>query len=292
MVRKILRSLASSLIVALRQQQAPRILYYHRVDEDDHRSCVRPAAFRQQMRYLAEHDYPVLSLTELYHALETRASLPQRSIVLTFDDGFADNFHNAYPVLRTHAFPATIFLTVGFIGSATLPVFSDQSLLFPPLTWGHVSEMNHHGIAFGSHTLSHPMLPMLSEAEARKEIADSRRVLTEQLGHPVEFFCYPRGAFSPTVQKLVQQAGYTGACSTIPGAIHFDSNRFALPRTYIGKDDSLEDFRKKLCGAYDVLHLGVQLWRRLRLGNSGLTSGETQLMTSTPFLNTHQKASR
>ena len=276
MVRKILRSFASSLIATLHQQQAPRILYYHRIDEDDHRSCVRPEAFRQQMSYLAGHGHRVLSLAELYRALDAGDTLPQRSVVLTFDDGFADNFLHAYPVLRTYAFPAMIFLTVGFISSATLPVFSDKNLLFPPLTWEQVNEMSKHSISFGSHTLFHPMLPTLAEQDARREIADSRSVLRERLGHPVEFFCYPRGASSPTIQKLVQQAGYTGACSTIPGPVHFGSDRFALPRTYIGKDDSLEDFRKKLCGAYDVLHSSVQLWRKFQPRKPIVITSETQ----------------
>lgn len=275
-MRKILRSLASSLIITFHRQQAPRVLYYHRVDEDDHRSCVRPEAFRHQMRYLAEHGYRVISLEDLYHTLNTGHSLPQHSVVLTFDDGFADNYIHAYPVLRTYAFPAMFFLTVGFIGSATLPVFSDKRLLFPPLTWEQVNEMSKHDLSFGSHTLFHPMLPTLTENDARREIVDSRSVLAEKLGRPVEFFCYPRGAFSPTVQNIVQQAGYTGACSTIPGPVCSGSNRFALPRTYIGKDDSLEDFRKKLCGAYDVLHAGVQLWRRLRSDKQSTITSEIQ----------------
>lgn len=269
-MRKLLRSVVSSLITTIHHQHAPRILYYHRVDEDDHRSCVRPEAFRQQMRYLTEQGYRVISLEELFRALNT-GELLQRSVVLTFDDGFADNFHHAYPVLCRYAFPATIFLTASFIGSSTLPVFSDKNLLFPPLTWEQINEMSKHDIFFGSHTLSHPMLPTLLEKEAWQEIAASRTILRKKLGQPINFFCYPRGAFTPLVQKLVQQAGYIGACSTLPGAVHSNSNRFALPRTYISKDDSLEDFRKKLSGAYDVLHLGIQLWKRIHSHKSGLT---------------------
>jgi peptidoglycan/xylan/chitin deacetylase (PgdA/CDA1 family) len=225
---------------------------------------VHPEQFRWQMRYLAEHGHQVLPLAELYRALNAGQTLPQRSVVLTFDDGFADNYIRAYPILREHAFPATIFLTVGFIGAATLPVLSDVHHVLPPLTWEQVNEMGRHGVAFGSHTLTHPSLPRLPQEEARHEVHASRLLLEEKLGRPVPFFCYPRGRFTRAVKDMVKQAGYTGACSIHPGPVRAGSDGFALPRTYIGQDDTLNDFRKKLCGAYDLLHTGVQFWRRIK----------------------------
>ena len=133
-----------------------------------------------------------------------------------------------------------------------------------PLTWQQVDEMGKHGISFGSHTLTHPSLPQLGEAELRREVYGSRLLLEEKLGRDIQFFCYPKGEFTATVKALVQRAGYDGACSTYPGPVRAQSDLFALPRTYIGRDDTLSDFRKKLCGAYDLLHTGVQLWRRVR----------------------------
>jgi peptidoglycan/xylan/chitin deacetylase (PgdA/CDA1 family) len=263
-VRKTLRSLASTLLATIRTQDAPRVLYYHRVDEDDQRSCVRPEQFHNQLRYLSTSGRQILTLDDLYRSLEMGHSLPQRSIVLTFDDGFADNYIHAYPALRTFGFPATIFLTVGFIGASTLPVLSDTHRELLPLTWEQVNEMNRHGVSFGSHTLTHPSLPQLPGEEARREIYTSRLLLQEKLGHSIPFFCYPRGAVTPSIKEIVRQAGYTGACSVHPGPVRVKSDRFALPRTYIGRDDTLDDFHKKLCGAYDVLHAGVQLWRRFQ----------------------------
>jgi peptidoglycan/xylan/chitin deacetylase (PgdA/CDA1 family) len=255
----------SSLVAAIHTQDAPRILYYHRIDEDNHRSSVYPEQFFLQLEHLANHKYRVLALEDLYRTLEQRQSLPRRSVVLTFDDGFADNYVHAYPVLRQFGFPATIFLTVGFIGAHTLPVLSDTHRALLPLSWEQVHEMHGHGVTFGSHTLTHPSLPQLTQEAAKQEVLASRVLLQEKLGHVVSFFCYPRGALTPAVKEIVRQAGYSGACSTFPGPIRLESDRYALPRTYISHDDTLQDFRKKLCGAYDLLHTGVQLWRQVRL---------------------------
>lgn len=263
-MRKALRSLISSLIAAIRTQDAPRVLYYHRIDEDNHRSSVYPKQFFLQLEHLANRKYQILTLKELYQALERRQSLPRRSVVLTFDDGFADNYQHAYPALRQFGFPATIFLTVSFIGSDTLPVLSDTRRTLPPLSWEQVYEMRDHGIEFGSHTLTHPTLPQLTQEAAKQEVLASRILLQEKLGHSVSFFCYPKGALTLAVKDIVRQAGYSGACSTFPGPIRLKSDRYALPRTYISHDDTVQDFHRKLCGAYDWLHAGVQLWRQIR----------------------------
>jgi peptidoglycan/xylan/chitin deacetylase (PgdA/CDA1 family) len=263
-MRKALRSLASSVLETVHRNRRPRILYYHRVDDDDQRSCVRPEQFSNQMEYLSAHAYRVIDLEELRRTLVTGRALPAQSVVLTFDDGFADNYIQAYPILRRFGFPATIFLTVGFIGTAELPVLSGTHRPVRPLSWQQVCEMGEHGISFGSHTLTHASLPRLGKEELRREVYSSRLLLEEKLGRGVPFFCYPKGELTTTVKAFVQQAGYEGACSTYPGAVRAASDLFALPRTYIGRDDTLSDFRKKLCGAYDLLHTGVQLWRRMR----------------------------
>ncbi len=261
--RRVLRSCLSSLLEAFFARRGPRILYYHRVDFDPHRSCVHPREFCRQMHYLKTQGFTVLDLGELCRRVRSLEPLPPRSVVLTFDDGFADNFIHAYPVLRELGFTATVFLTVGFIGGQSLPVLSEKRLGLRPLSWEQVAEMVRGGISFGSHTFTHRPLPALDGKELRREVWGSRLFLQERIGREVGFFCYPRGQFTPRVREVVKEAGYRGACSVFPGAVGPESDLFALPRTYIGRDDHLGDFRKKLAGAYDLLHAAVQLRRRL-----------------------------
>ena len=277
MLRPFLRTVLSSLAETVCGSDAPRVLYYHRIDTDRHRSCVHPIQFARQMEYLATHEYRVVPLDAMYHDLAAGRTPPQRSVALSFDDGFADNYTQAFPILQQYDFPATIFLTVNFIGTKGLPVLTDKGYVPAPLSWEQVAEMDRSSMTFGSHTLTHPTLSQVSRAEVKKEVCLSRTILQEKLGHDVSLFCYPRGAFTQEVKEAVCQAGYYGACSILPGAIQRDSDRYALPRTYIGQDDTVEDFRKKLRGAYDVLHAGVQLWRRVSPRQSKPHGDEAQI---------------
>jgi peptidoglycan/xylan/chitin deacetylase (PgdA/CDA1 family) len=261
--------LSSSLIAAIRRVDASRILYYHRVDLDEHRSCVHPEEFRRQMQYLRSEGYRVVLLEDLQRILTAGRPLPPRSVALTFDDGFADNYLHAFPVLQSLGYQATIFLTVGFIGTPTLPVLTGVHRPAPPLTWEQVETMAASGMTFGSHTFTHARLPALGNQALAREIYGSRRLLEGHLGQPVWFFCYPKGEFTPTIKDVVRRAGYKAACSVRPGPVHSSSDAFALPRTYIGRDDTLSDFGKKLCGAYDLLHATLQLWRRVKTLSGG-----------------------
>jgi peptidoglycan/xylan/chitin deacetylase (PgdA/CDA1 family) len=236
-----------------------RILYYHRIDDEWHRSCVTPRAFREQMQYLGDAGFQVVPLA----ALASTRSLGPRAVALTFDDGFADNYERAFPVLAERGLPATIFVTVGAVGGA-LRVLRDRPEPLPALTWAQVREMLAGPITIGSHTLSHPHLTRLEPAAVQEELVRSREIIRSETGVATELFCYPHGDESETVRAAVAQAGYRLACSTRPGAVSSASDLLRLPRTFVARDDSLADFRRKLAGAYDVLHHGVQRLRAWR----------------------------
>lgn len=233
---------------------APRILYYHRIDDEWHRSCVSPRAFGEQMQYLRDHGYRVLPLGALSDGTD-------RAVAITFDDGFADNFTQAFPVLTRLGMPATIFVTVGAVGGQ-LRVLRDHPGPLPALTWSQLREMTSGGIAMGSHTLTHPHLTRLDAEALEREVTESRARLTAETGVVPESFCYPHGDVNAAVRAAVARAGYRVACSTRPGAVSSASDPLCLPRTFIARDDTLADFGRKLVGAYDYLHQGVQLLRR------------------------------
>jgi peptidoglycan/xylan/chitin deacetylase (PgdA/CDA1 family) len=230
-----------------------RILYYHRVEDEEHRSCVKPAAFAAQMAHLRTEGYRVLALPEVRAYIEEHRPFPERTIVVTFDDGFADNYHNAFPILQKEGLPMTLFLTADYIGREELPVLRDRSGV-APLSWDQVEEMSRHGVDIGAHTLTHPELTDVDDARLEKEVAGSRQAISERLGRDIRLFCYPRGRFDERVKQAVRDAGYDLACTTMEGCVTPDTHPFSLRRTFIANDDSLRDFARKLDGSFDLLH--------------------------------------
>jgi peptidoglycan/xylan/chitin deacetylase (PgdA/CDA1 family) len=188
-------------------------------------------------------------------------------VIVTFDDGFEDNYTRAFPLLARREIPATIFLTAGYIGGEQLPVLRDHGAP-RPLSWRQVDEMARHGVEFGAHSVTHRSLTTLDGADLRCEIEDSRSVIERQAGIRTRSFCYPRGDFDARVKQAVRDAGYELACTTLPGVVTPDTHPFSLRRTFIARDDTLRDFANKLAGAFDHLHAAVQWWRGDRRAQS------------------------
>lgn len=234
-----------------------RVIYYHRIDDEQHRSCVAPRAFAEQMAHLRGEGFHVMPLAAMRAHLDEHRPFPERTVVVTFDDGFADNYGAAFPVLAKHDLPATIFLAAGFIGGDDLPVLRDRSGI-RPMTWEQVREMARHGVAFGAHTLTHRSLTGLPPDELRHEIEGSRDLVAERVGAPVETFCYPRGHFDERVKQATRDAGFRIAVTTLPGCVTPDTHPFSLRRTFVARDDSLHDFARKLDGSFDLLHAARQ----------------------------------
>jgi peptidoglycan/xylan/chitin deacetylase (PgdA/CDA1 family) len=244
-----------------RPRAEARIIYYHRIDAEAHRSCVTPRAFREQMQHLRAEGYHTIALPDLATAIGLGLPPAPRTVVVTFDDGFADNYAVAYPVLAALGIPATIFVTVDAVGGR-LTVLRDRPEGLPALTWAQLREMTAGPVSIGSHTLSHPNLTALPPDAVRRELVRSREVIAEETGQTTELFCYPRGRRNPAVRTAVHDAGYRAACGTDAGGVTASSDLLALPRTFIARDDTVADFARKLDGAFDYLHHGVTLLRR------------------------------
>lgn len=238
-----------------------RVLYYHRIDDEPHRSCVTPRAFREQMHYLRSEGYRVIPLATVAAQLERAVDFSPRTVAITFDDGFADNYVHAFPVLSELGIPATIFVTVAGIGGK-LTILRDRPAGIQALTWEQLREMLRGPVTAGSHTLTHPRLTELSATALDEELQGSRRIIETETGVAPELFCYPRGDLNPSVRSAVRRAGYRLACATRAGGVTARSDQFAVPRTFVARDDQIADFARKLDGAFDSLHHGVQLLRR------------------------------
>jgi peptidoglycan/xylan/chitin deacetylase (PgdA/CDA1 family) len=242
-----------------------RILMYHRIASVDRydQLTVSPTRFAQQMEELARH--AVVSLHEGLQALQS-GPLRKPLFAVTFDDGYLDNLTEALPVLLHYCIPATIFVTTRFCDQTIRhPRYSHHGGQRLHLNWDEVRQLaSTPGITIGSHTLTHPHLPTLSEDAAQQEIAASRAEISAQLHRSVDLFCYPSGDLSARELALVQQAGYAAAVSVAPGVNHPHTNRFALRRTEMSDRDDLAMFRLKLAGAFDPLHQVLRARRTRR----------------------------
>jgi peptidoglycan/xylan/chitin deacetylase (PgdA/CDA1 family) len=253
-----------------------RILSYHRVSDDHDPLAVSPRRFRQQMEVLASEGFQVVGLSEAVARLEAREIVP-RTIALTFDDGFRDVGENALPVLEWLGFRATVFVPTGVIdGTVSFRRYSRQPALFD---WEEIVELDQAGtLRFEAHSVSHRNLLLLTNAESRCEIADSKLDLEDRLGRPVEAFCYPAGLFGERERRLVAEAGYRLAVSCEPGVNVPGTDRFSLRRRQIDSRDRQFDFRAKVGGGHDTPLPLRRTYRRVRYGEG--SSRRNPLQTS------------
>jgi len=201
------------------------ILAYHRVvdappAQDPAGNCVAAAIFERHLRWLADNGYTCIPLADVGRAFEaggaTHEPLPGRSVVLTFDDGYRDNYELAWPLLKRYGFTATIFLVSDSIGGYNSFDADLPGEPVPMLGWEQVREMRSAGITFGSHTSTHPSsLIGLDDHRLRRELAGSKAALEEGLNEPVEHFSYPHDQLDHRVEAAVEAAGYKLACAGV-----------------------------------------------------------------------------
>lgn len=192
----------------------PRILVYHSIDqipEDDLRICTSPRRFESHLQYLKRRDLRGVSIREFHRAMETGSA--GGLVGLTFDDGYKDFLRNAVPILEGFGFSATVFVIGGLLGKDNDWDHYGPHPRMELLDADEVREVARRGMEVGAHSMSHPKLSELPPELVEEEVCNSRRVLGEVLGEPVEGFCYPYGDIDKTALKAVRRAGFTYACS-------------------------------------------------------------------------------
>jgi glycosyltransferase involved in cell wall biosynthesis/peptidoglycan/xylan/chitin deacetylase (PgdA/CDA1 family) len=263
-MRDIMRTISGKILSTSPRAGTLRILMYHRIDDvmDQDILCVTPFAFSLQMAWLKKEGYHVIELEKALDLLRS-GNLPAKSVAITFDDGYEDNYRNAYPILAEHDFPATIFPVTAFSrGESSHPRYQNYPYPISYLTTAQIEEMSRNGISFGSHTDTHPHLTSLSGEDVMKEILKSKQDLEDWTGRSVHFFAYPNGAFRPDCFSSLEAAGYRAALTTLPGLNTDRTGFWELRRTEISGRDSLLDFSLKMKGGIDSLHKLYQSLRR------------------------------
>lgn len=220
------------LVVFAQSKYVAPILMYHsinyQVNPGSEKLVVSPAVFERQMRFLKTNRYNVISLEALAGLIRDKKRIPPRTVALTFDDGYKDNYAYAFGVLRKYNFPATIFIIINEVGRPE----NDR------LSWDEIKDMTDSGIIdFGSHTLGpKPLIDIKNEEELKKQVFVSRKILEEKLGRQVNIFSYPEGRFNDRIRQLVIDAGYKVAVTGNAGRKYPDSDVFALKRLRISSN--------------------------------------------------------
>jgi peptidoglycan/xylan/chitin deacetylase (PgdA/CDA1 family) len=276
-----------------------QILIYHRVndDSDPFFPATPTSVFAKQMEYLASH-FNICPLGEAIERMK-RNDVQNNTVVVTFDDGYRDNYINAFPILRSLSIPSTIFLATDAIGSGRVlwhdRVFSafrrtrmehiegfgnipkryslktleekiytqqnilkflwsinnneksfwidrlmeilgveDNKLIYNSmLSWDDITIMYNNGVNFGSHTVKHPILSMITPDEAKKEIYESKIAIEEKIGAPVKLFAYPKGKkedFNEGIKDILKEQGYVCGLTTIFGTNDCNQDLFEMRR--------------------------------------------------------------
>ena len=238
-----------------------RVLCYHRVNDYPREKLSRigqegsvsAREFDEQLAYLRRKGYRSINSSALTRYLLRETDLPSRSILITFDDGYEDNYLCAFPLLKKHGFEAIFFLTTDYIGNGRVfdwDLDGDPSLS-KTLTWRQVLEMKASGIAFGSHTKSHTLLTKLGIEEARSELKGSKEEIENRTGEAVQFLAYPFGIFDQALQALAREVGYVGVFTSIPGTNLQGDDAYALKRREVTASDTGFVFKMKVAGALD-----------------------------------------
>ena len=209
------------------------ILVYHHVQgylAGDYLMYVGTSQFAGQLRYLHRYGYHPVTMRQVWDAWTGKKKLPRRPVVLSFDDGYPDQYFNAARQLRRYRWPAVLNLVV-HRGTA--------------LSNAQVRRMVRWGWEIGSHTLGHPILTRCPSATLRRELVLSRRILHHDFGVSVDFLCYPGGIYDRRVMRAARNAGYLAATSIRYGAAT-PRGRFALPRIAVYWGESLATFGSRM----------------------------------------------
>jgi peptidoglycan/xylan/chitin deacetylase (PgdA/CDA1 family) len=221
------------------------ILLYHSLSANAtqpyRRFSMDPGRFSEQMEHIAAGGYKTMTVAELIAAINGPAgSMPERPLVLTFDDGFEDMHSVALPVLTRLGLHSTAYVVTAYLGSTARWLAPLGEADRPMLCREQVRDLDAAGVEIGSHTCHHIPLDEIGFLEAVREIHRSRRRLERIIGHPIASFAYPYGYHTGRIKNYLKSSGLQSACGVKQALSHDHDDQFALARAIVGSDTPME----------------------------------------------------
>ncbi|MFA5803321.1 MAG: polysaccharide deacetylase family protein [Melioribacteraceae bacterium] len=239
-----------SVIVRYYKKEIP-IIYYHRIVESlgeagKHGIFITAEQFDKHLKYLKNNGYKTITFEE---ALEIkRSSAEGKYVIITFDDGYEDNYRLAFPILKKYGYKAIIFLVAGLEYNSWDSKNNEPKLKM--MNKQQILEMQDYGIEFGSHTLSHSDLTKISHEEAKKELAESKKILEEKLGKEIKSFAYPYGNCNEEVKKIARNTEYKLVYATDNAPLGLHEDLFQIRRIGIFPNTTVRGLARKIKGNY------------------------------------------
>lgn len=231
------------LICNLISQEEISVLVYHSIDSNNAFHAINPKEFKRQMDYLRKN-YRIVSLDEIEKFVKKKKNLHNKSVAITFDDGYYDNYLNVYPYLRKHKLSATIFVTTGYIGKKMLL----DNIPLRMLGWNEIKEMSQNEICIGAHTIRHPNLQKMDLEEAKKEILGSKEEIERKIGRVANYFAYPFDEHNDKIVDLIKSLGFQAAFNG-NGLIRQGDDPYVLNRVSIDSSVNFLMFKARLTKA-------------------------------------------
>ncbi len=237
---------------SIKKKDGTRILLYHSIGgtPQDHRLGIRlpEEKFEKEIEEIVNQGYKVISIQEM---IENKPNVENNNcIVITFDDGYKDNFTQAAAILQKFNLKATFFITTSYIEGKTKKKWRNGTQR-EYMNWEEIIALSRMGFEVGSHMVHHIDITTLKDNELYFEFKVSKDVISEKIGKAIKVFSYPYGKANKRVSEMAKSIGYIGGCSSFPGVNYPSNDPYILKRTEINGYDKINDFRYKMCGFYD-----------------------------------------
>jgi peptidoglycan/xylan/chitin deacetylase (PgdA/CDA1 family) len=203
-------------------------------DADIYRTdlSVTPDNFRAQMIYLVENGYSTIDFYDLSLAIVNKRELPPKPVIITLDDGYRDNYENAFPILKEFGLTATIFIPTDFIDQGNPN----------HLSWEMIEEMAEYGIRFEPHSKTHPDLRDRDREFLIWEILGPQETLAAHLGYTPRYFAYPGGRYDEAVITILAELDFWGAVTTAGGKWQGYNDRYEWTRMRVRYSATINEF--------------------------------------------------
>ena len=210
------------------------VLMYHKIGDDkDNDAVIREDLFREQMKFLKDNGYNPLTMDQLYDYVVNGAAVPEKPVVLTFDDGYADTYSIVYPIMKEYGFAATVFINPGDVGTR--------------LTWDQIREMHKNGITISNHGFQHIEMGQLSEAKQIENITKAQEALAKEVGiKDNPWFCYPYGDKNEFTDAATKKAGIKMSMAMKSGWAHTGDNPYNILRVWVGNAVDIKHFEERI----------------------------------------------